>query len=370
MKLSQHLNNAGSLLDATSAITNWRALLLMAATLLCASVPMALLSMTHSSVGMLLGMLLFAIILFYGANAVGILLMDAAANGGKSRPISDAVMASLFSSHRILVLALMAIGVVLALLLVIAVLLLLCKIPVLGPVLLTVVLPLSALAFGCTMFTISYVFYPMAAAAVWSGATIGQTVTNLLAITRQKLIPVVIQEVLVLLMGGLVAMFIGGVVFSGLATVSGMAASIVGVNSIGLLGLFVGGGHGSGTLIAMMIGGGLLFAIAMVIPALIVLQGYCQIYLGSLDGLDLVGASQLLDQSSKKLKQKQDEIFAKMEEQRQRNQAASAAQPHVAPATSVEPISTPVALSACPACGTLPPDPEGRFCGECGKALG
>ena len=94
MKMSEQLKSSGSLLDATSAISNWRALALFAASTVAAVLVFGLLVATQSAAGILLGTLLGWLLAFYGVNAVGIMLMDATRDG-ESRTPMQAVAASL-----------------------------------------------------------------------------------------------------------------------------------------------------------------------------------------------------------------------------------------------------------------------------------
>jgi len=374
MKLSQQMKNAGSLLDATSAMTNWRAMVLLGATLVLAFLVFSLCTITHSGFAVFLGGLLFLAILFYGGNAVGILLMDGVTSEESGRSMTDAVMTSLFSSHRLIVLALIACCSMLVMILAVAILLFLCKIPLLGPLLLVAVLPLGALLVGFSFFILGYVYYPMAAAATWSGASIREALGQLIAITRQKLISVVIQQILLLMLVVLVAVLIGSVVFSGLGIVGGMATGIVtpgmahGVLS--LLSHSYGSGMemegGSGApLVSMGIGAGLLLAVGAVIPGLIALQGYCQIYISSLQGLDLDSADRLLAEGSRRVREAQEDLRRKQEAQRLRRESARQTDSSPSP----QEAETAHAALVCPACHTKQEEADALFCGECGHKL-
>lgn len=377
MKLSEQLRNANGLLDATGAITNWRALTLLGLTFVTAALLLTVCLASNNGFLAFVGALLFGLTLFYGGNAVGITLMDAAANEGRVRPMATAVMVSLFSSHRLIVLALLAALVMTALFLVVALALFLCKIPVLGPLLTVVVLPVGALLVGLSFFVFNFVFYPMAAAAVWNGAGIRETISHLLAIARQKLASVLIQEVLLMLLVGLISLFIGIVVFYGLFVVGSMASGILvpeGLTRMLLMGgpamlLGMGGGEGSGAyMMAMSVGAGLLIAIGMIIPGLITLQGYCQIYLSSLEGLDVAHARQLVEEGSAALRRKQEEMRRRLEETQRKTAQPGTNTPVVAPTTASANPST-AAAAVCPACHTVLEEPDGKFCGECGHQL-
>src|SRR5437764_5023527 len=112
--LSQQIRNSAagssSLLDNIDAVRNWRAVVLLLATFVIAAVVAALgASLGQVSFVLTLLFLLLALaVAFYGANAVGMMMMDEA-SGHPSRPIGAAVMSALVTSHR-LILALLVIG--------------------------------------------------------------------------------------------------------------------------------------------------------------------------------------------------------------------------------------------------------------------
>lgn len=393
MKMSDQLKRSGSLLDATSAIGNWRALALFAASTVAAVLVFGLLVATQSAAGVLLGAVLGWLLAFYGVNAVGIMLMDATRDG-ESRTPMQAVAASLLTSHRLLLVGLLAFAGLLALLIGVAILLLLCKLPVIGPLLFAVVMPLSALLLGLTLFTLAYVFYPLAASAIWSGATVMEAAGNLLAIARKRLVAVVLQEVVLMLIVFFVALILLGIVFSGLGLTTMMSAGIVGGGEGGLqsLGMMVMGmgsmgmgglGGGGGYVLAGGLGTTLLLALAGIVPGLIALQGFCQIYLSSLEGLDSGDARRALAATLQKTQEKMREAREKVEAQARRPVTPAAAETPVspsAPATPAAPVVpvvpavetsapvAPAAAAACPAC-RMPVEPDDVFCGHCGQRI-
>lgn len=387
MKMSDQLKRSGSLLDATSAIGNWRALALFAASTVAAVLVFGLLVATQSAAGVLLGAVLGWLLAFYGVNAVGIMLMDATRDG-ESRTPMQAVAASLLTSHRLLLVGLLAFAGLLALLIGVAILLLLCKLPVIGPLLFAVVMPLSALLLGLTLFTLAYVFYPLAASAIWSGATVMEAAGNLLAIARKRLVAVVLQEVVLMLIVFFVALILLGIVFSGLGLTTMMSAGIVGggeggLQSLGMMAMGMGSmgmgglGGGGGYVLAGGLGTTLLLALAGIVPGLIALQGFCQIYLSSLEGLDSGDARRVLAATLQKTQEKMREAREKVEAQARRPVTPAAVETPVSPsapaASAVPAVETsapvaPAAAAACPAC-RMPVEPDDVFCGLCGQRI-
>src|SRR6266850_3059312 len=126
--LSQQIRNSAagssSLLDSIDAVRNWRAVVLLLATFVVAVLVAAfggalvagLVSGSSSAFAQgssviltLLFTLLALAVAFYGLNAIGMMMMDEA-NGHPSRPIGAAVVSSLVTSHRlILVLLIIAV---------------------------------------------------------------------------------------------------------------------------------------------------------------------------------------------------------------------------------------------------------------------
>ncbi|MFT4191508.1 MAG: hypothetical protein QM617_08315 [Comamonas sp.] len=290
MTLSRQLQSTASLLDATRAVSNWRALLLAGGTALAVSLLSGLTAITGSPALALLGGLASVLVLFYGSNAVGIMLMDACRMGVAAKP-GDAIRRALSSAHRVLGVALTALAGLLALVLLVALALVVCKIPVLGPLLYAFVLPAAALVLGLAALALLYVYLPLAACAVWTGASVTQAAAHLLAIVRRRLVTVILQEFVLTLIVLVAGTVIGAVLLLGAAITASLSAGILGPDAlyaahpahlaIGLMMGFAGSGH----VLAALVGFGVLFALAGVVPGLILLQGFCQIYLDASDTL-------------------------------------------------------------------------------------
>src|SRR5690606_32452932 len=101
--LSQQIRNSGSLLSSIEAIRNWRAALLLLATFVAMALVFALgglLARWSWALFALFGLFAY-VVLFYGANAAGMMIMDEA-RGQPSRPALAAVLHSLATSHRLI----------------------------------------------------------------------------------------------------------------------------------------------------------------------------------------------------------------------------------------------------------------------------
>ena len=391
--LSQQIKDTGSLLDSVEAIRNWRAVCLLLVTFVAVAVLVAAggwLAQT-SFVFLAFFMLLAYGVLFYGSNAVGLMMMDEA-RGLEARPVAAAVATALGSAHR-LIFVLLLMGVLyLAGFLVLALVLFICKIPVLGPVLYTVVFPVSVLVMGVAMFALPTVIFPLSAPAVWNGATVMGCISELVAIARKRLVLVLLMMVAVAFIAGAVGFLAGAIVFSGTAVTALLSVPILGVGGgmdmghlmmmgpmAGLGGMGGGGGHA----VAAMLGGGALFAAAATLPGMVYLRGACLVYLRAIDGLDVAAEQAALKEKMAAANEKMAAAKARAQEMAAQAQA-SAQQYAQRPATPakeepsfaptqppVDTAPTPPAAPAqrhCPQC-TASIQPGDQFCGECGHKL-
>lgn len=403
--LSQQIRNSGSLLDSIDAIRNWRAVLLLLATLVATALVLGLggLLATVSWIFFVLFALLGYAVLFYGANAAGMMIMDEA-KGYPSRPAMAAVMASLATSHRLILVFLMLGLVYLAGFLVLAIVLFICKIPFLGPVLYAVVFPISVVIAGIAMFALPTVVFPLSAPSIWSGATTMQCISQLLAIARKRLLLVLLLMIAVAFIAGIVGFLIGAILFSGVAVTAMLSVPILGgaagmgslmgmaggMGPMGMGGGMDGMGSVAGHAAAAAIGGGILFAVAFTLPGMVYLRGACTVYLRALDGLDLAAEQAVMDEkiSAARTRAREMQAQAQATAQQYANRPSAPAPtgpvtapapapfvapvqappaPYVAPPVAAVPPAAPVRL-ACPSCHG-PILPTDAFCGECGHKL-
>ncbi|MDN2699700.1 zinc ribbon domain-containing protein [Janthinobacterium sp. SUN073] len=352
----------GSLIEATDAIKNFRAIALLALTFIGAVLVGGVLIMLAGSMSstllVFLGGLMAFLVMFYGSNAVGILLMrDAQGQPGMS--LVDAVLVSLYTSHRLIAVVFLEFLIVLAAMIAIAIILFVCKIPVLGPVLYAVVFPLSAIVLGVLVFALFYVMLPLAGPAAWSGASVFQIIARLNLIVRTKLVSVILLEVLLFLITSFTALLIFGVLGTGVSLTTGMSAGILGLGG-GQMNMYalasgLGGGSGSGYIIAAGLGGGLLMAAAAVVPGLIFTKGVCIIYLNATRNVDFSASEASLNDGLAVVKKKAEEA---------RERARALAEQATAPAAPAAPAAAP----ACPNC-KAPVASDDVFCGECAHKL-
>jgi hypothetical protein len=319
------LDALNRVLGSVEAIRNGRALYALLTAFAAAGL---LLAMTESALAreqvvwgaVWGGMALTA--LFYGTHTAGILLMhDAravrgfgslggfggsrAVAGAPSNPaagadttappaplaLAQAWRLALATGHRLLGIWLLLALVTAALLAAVAALLWTTKLPVIGPLLLALVLPLSVVAVGAALLAGVGVVAPLAAPAVWSGLPLRRTLALLMRHVRERLMFVALLVAAASGMAALVGAIVSFAVVGGGRVVSALAVVAAGVElpaQVLMAGLF---GHGLRSLgaagapigalphvQAALTGGGVVFVLALVLPALVYLRGLCAVF--------------------------------------------------------------------------------------------
>jgi hypothetical protein len=302
-----------------------------------------------------LGMLVTFGIGLVGMNAAGILVSDAVW-GRVQRSILQAVLVSLFTSHRLLLVLLFEGLLFLAYLLALGILLMVCKIPGIGPLLFAVIYPLGTLLSGVMLFGLLYVAIPLAAPAIWSGSTTTSALVMLKEIARHRLIMAVVMSLMLGLLMMVVSVIVVGIVGSGVGITLGMSAGIVGVsmdfgNFMGMM----GGSGGSGYVWAMGLGSTILFLVAAIPVVLVGMKGAAIIHRTAIAGLSLREAEDKVNQQLQVAKERAQEIKTQV--------AASA----TAAAQQATPKEVPPTLT-CPICSSAVTDAD-VFCGGCGHKL-
>jgi hypothetical protein len=426
MSIQQQLSQSASLLSAVDAVRNWRAAALLLISFVAAGLLFALAGIVTARIAWPVGavfMILGFAVAFYGVNAVGMMLMDEA-QGTPSRPMLAALMSSLATGHRLILVMLLVLAAYVVGILAIALVLFVCKVPFLGPLLFAFVFPVFVVISGVAVFALYAVIAPLAAPSVWSGATTMQALSRLAAIARHRTVMVVLMMVVLLFITVVVGSVIGGMMMMGTLITGGLSASIIGMGGMGMgalagmlggmgggasnLGGSMGGyGNGTGHMIAAGFGGGIVWAVALTLPGLVYLRGCCQVYLANIQGINLVDAEQQLRGSLDAAKRRAEELKAKGEamaaqlperfEKTAEAQAVPAATVSAAPdastpvvaaaavaaavsaplfAVSTPQVSAPPAAQAsieivahaCPQCNAEYA-PGDAFCGSCGQKL-
>lgn len=361
--LRQQLANSGSLLGALDAVTNWRAFVLLSATLIAAVMTTAVfgaltvfLATKSSGIGAFSGFisaLIVAAVVLVGVNAVGIMLSDEVWDRVQ-RGMMDALLASVFTSHRLVAIVLIEAVLFLVFLIALIVVLFACKIPGIGPVFYAAVFPVGAIATGTVIFALAYIAIPLAAPAVWNGESVTRALVMLKEVARTRMLHVVVMMVLLGVLTGFVVGIVSLILLSGTSVVASLSAIVVGVSSggmTGMLSMLAGGGSGSGYAYALGFGASILLLIGASPGMLIGIKGASIIYREA-------SATLSLDDAEADINRRMDDLKRRAEEAKQR---ATATQPQTTPTPA--PIT-----SVCPNC-TAPIGPDEMFCGNCGHKL-
>jgi hypothetical protein len=236
---------------------------------------------------------------FYGGNAAGILVMDEA-RGRPIRAIGDALRASLATAHRLLLTLAIVFAAYALAAAVLWALLWLCRGsvsgPLVGPLLFGALVPIGVVGVGVALLALLAVVVPLAAPGVWAGAPVLANVRLLVALVRQRLLRVALLMAAVSLLTAGVATLVTFVVMSGGRVIAQLGVSVVGVDVPAqqlMAGLFgyglrslgaAGAPSGSNAhAAAALVGGGAVFALALVLPGLVYLRGTCSVYLAMRD---------------------------------------------------------------------------------------
>ncbi|MED5620890.1 hypothetical protein [Ideonella sp. BN130291] len=228
---------------------------------------------------------------FYGGNAAGLLVMDEA-RGRPPREVAQAVRDALAHAHRLL-LVLLGCGLVgLALIGVLMALLWLCRLPTVGPLLFGLVVPLGVVMLGLTLLAAVAVVGPLAAPATWRGLGVRATWAFLRRQVRRRLLFAALLSAAASLLAAVVGALVSFAVIAGGRAVAALAVLVVHVDLPPqqlMGGLF---GYGLRTLgaagapaaqnaygVAALVGGGVVFALALVLPGVVYLRGMCSAYL-------------------------------------------------------------------------------------------
>lgn len=230
-------------------------------------------------------------IVFYGANAAGLMMMDAA-QGLASRDVGVALQDALGVAHRVLVALLVVLACGLAGGALVWGLFWLCGLPVVGSWLFTLVVPATVVLLGVALLAGTTVVGLLAGPAVWAGASSVDCVRTLWALIRHRLLEATALATALGVITALVGGALSFIVMAGGRVMAQLSVWMLGVDvapELFMAGLF---GHGlqmtAATdvpaaahpyVMAASVGGGLVFALAVVLPTLVYLRGACEIYL-------------------------------------------------------------------------------------------
>jgi hypothetical protein len=384
----QYSGNLSILLRAPEALKNWKALAILAGTLLIAGL-IAMLggyiaSKLYNSfnMAMIVGgifFLLSGLVAVSGVSGAGILLMDQA-RSIELRSILDAFIAGAMSVLKFVLIFILDGLALLLFTILCGLLLLVCKIPGIGPVLYTVVFPLMILGSGLVFAALFFVVIPMTLPAIWEDNSVKGVYARRWALFENRMVQIVLGLIVLMFIVALVAGIVDTVFFSGFFFTTGLSLQILNIdigvhagNIFSNLMNFAQDG-GNGYITAATLGGGLLFISAMAIPGLVYIMGINLIYLGAMEGLDLAAAEQRISQAMEDVKRRAEETKARAAAASHRAREAAAQRAHPQPAMASPTIAQPqaavpaTAKMVCPRCGVAITADE-MFCVECGMKL-
>ena len=232
---------------------------------------------------------------FFGVNTTGLLLMDQA-RGRPVRDVVDAFRDALLSAHRVLLSLLMLLALGAAALALLLALLWAVRLPWIGAPLFAVLVPLGVILLGVMAFSGVVLVGPLTGPSVWVGQGAVGTARMLLRQLRHGLPEAAVLMAAVLLLTAAVTAAVSFVVISGGRVMALLSVWLLGIDVPAqqlMAGLF---GYGLRSLgaagapvvasplgMAALVGGGVVFALALVLPTLVYLRGCCAVYLALQD---------------------------------------------------------------------------------------
>lgn len=228
---------------------------------------------------------------FYGVNAAGLVMMDRAL-GRPPRDVMQALEDALGMAHRVLVvLGCMLLGAAL-LAATLGGLYWLSGLPRIGPWLFVFVAPVTVALIGLTVVAGAAVLAPLSAPSVWSGLGSVGAVRRVAWLMRRRLLPAAVLSAALSVTTGAVGAATSGLVLLGGRVMAEASVWIMGVDvppaalMAGLIGRGVWIDNPSAVpaeslqyIWSATIGGGVIFAVALVLPTLVYLRGVCEIHL-------------------------------------------------------------------------------------------
>ena len=383
-ELRSKLNDSGTLLGALDAITRWRPFAFLVTAFVACGVISAVFggaaamlfqhSGVLSAIVGLLGTLVVGITALVGINAAGILLSDDVWERPQ-RGCKDALLVSLFTSHRLILILLLEGLLFLGYLIVLAILLFLCKIPGIGPLLYAIIFPVSAILTGVVLLGLVYVAIPLAAPAVWNGAGVMSALAMIKEVVRHRLLLVVVMTLLLGLLlfvvGGIIAIVVGG----GSSMLVGLSATIIGASMDPgvLFGVLSGYGRSGGSYSwALGFGMATLFLIATAPVILVGIKGAAIIQRAAVNGLSLAEAEEeiarKMNEMKKRTQEAREQVKSRTAAAQAQKQVSACSSPNTDSAAAQEMPQDPLQPMTCPNCSAGIGESD-VFCGSCGHKL-
>lgn len=329
-----------TLARAAEGLTQWRPLLLGFLTLLVTGTLVIFSTWLAVKAGIfmyLIGMLAAMVAFLAGSSGVGIMLMDKARNE-PVRSFSAAASAGLLCLPKFLLVGLVIFVAILAYSLLAAVIYFVCKIPFLGGILAFVAHPVLVLVAAAFVIALIWVIGPLMGPALWSGLSVKAALANVLSIARQRLLEVVLMEVVLYVILGLVSIMLFAGLVPATAYLTSLALSITGdINA--MAGMFMGGGYygrgygggfsspmgmmSSGSSAGIFAGLGVLYCVIGALLAQVAIMGMNLIYLQARESVNPDDAEDALDSLIGDVRKKAEEAKAQTMAAAERTMAAA-----------------------------------------------
>ena len=304
------------LLRASEGLTQWRPMALGFLTWVVVALLLAVGGFLSSSIGGAAGVglmglfgLLAMILIAAGMSGVGILLMDKAKNIAP-RSMMDAFLAGLWCIPKFLGFYVVVALVLAALAVVGAIGYFLAKIPGIGPLFFFVLHPVLVIMAAAVLTSLLWVGFPLFTPAVWEGRGFKESLTLVIAVSRQRLVPTVLLFLALYVVVSVIGMVVFGALLPGYFFMSGLATSILGVGITGnglaaITALMNGyGGGSSGLVYAGILATALIFGLAFTLMMQVALMGVNLVYLSATDGLDTADTENALNAGLDEMKRR------------------------------------------------------------------
>ena len=304
------------LLRASEGLTQWRPMALGFLTWVAVALLLAVGGFLSSSLGGaagggLMGLfgLLAMILIAAGMSGAGILLMDKAKNIAP-RSMLDAFLAGLWCIPKFLGFYVVMALVLAALAVVGAIGYFLAKIPGIGPLFFFVLHPVLVIVAAAVLTSLLWVGFPLFTPAVWEGRGFKESLTLVIAVSRQRLVPTVLLFLALYVVVSVIGMVVFGALLPGYLFMTGLASSILDIRMDNtdfeaIVALVNGyGGYNSGLMYAGILATALIFGLAFTLMMQVALMGVNLVYLSATDGLDTADTENALNAGLDEMKRR------------------------------------------------------------------
>lgn len=304
------------LLRASEGLTQWRPMALGFLTWVAVALLLAVGGFLSSSLGGAAGVglmglfgLLAIILIAAGMSGAGILLMDKAKNIAP-RSMMDAFLAGLWCIPKFLGFYVVVALVLAALAVVGAIGYFLAKIPGIGPLIFFVLHPVLVIMAAAVLTSLLWVGFPLFTPAVWEGRGFKESLTLVIAVSRQRLVPTVLLFLALYVVVSVIGMVVFGALLPGYLFMTGLASSILDIRMDNtdfeaIVALMNGyGGYNSGLMYAGILATALIFGLAVILMMQVALMGVNLVYLAATDGLDTADTENALNAGLDEMKRR------------------------------------------------------------------